>query len=135
MPSFRFFLRGDLQNTINKVFAELLETKFADNLLSALIELALLTGKDLPHAAHPILFGLAQISTALTNRLPRPATVVSDDGNSRIHGFARNNTEVLILGGIEDAFCIPKQIFSCFVADRCIKMDVVHDIQLFGQLL
>jgi hypothetical protein len=41
---------------------------------------------------------------------------------------------VLVLRGIEDALGISEKVFSSLVADSSVKMNIISNIELFGQV-
>lgn len=41
---------------------------------------------------------------------------------------------MLVLGGVEDTLGISEKIFSGFIADGSVKMNIVLNLQLFSQL-
>lgn len=42
---------------------------------------------------------------------------------------------MLIFRGVEDAFGVSEQVLASLVADGCIKVDLLGNIEFFSQLL
>lgn len=133
--SFRFFLGRDLENTINEIFAELFKAELVDDLLSAFSQLDFIPRNDLEHVISPVLSCFTEVSTPLTHWFSRASAVVGNDGHAWVHGFTGHDSKVLIFRSVEDALGVPEQVLASFIVDGSIEVNMLCDIEFFGQIL
>jgi hypothetical protein len=103
-------------------------------LISSLIQIFFLPRQYLPHTVRPFFFTWAEKTTSFPNRLAWTSTIVCYYRNSWIHRFTRNYSEMLILRSVEYTLCISQEIFSCFIRNCSIEVNILLYCQFICNL-